>query len=90
MKEEKNKVISPFTEPSVDERFLQLDSFIRSHNHDGRETRNVVILAPTILTGVAAPTSTPKKIGDIFIDTALAQVYMSTGNSSSGDWTLLN
>lgn len=45
---------------------------------------------PLIITGTAAPTSTPAKRGDIFINKTLAKVYISTGISSSADWTLIN
>jgi hypothetical protein len=47
-------------------------------------------LHPSIFSGVEAPDSTPSKIGDIFVDTALAKVYVSTGTSSSDDWSILN
>lgn len=45
---------------------------------------------PQVTKGVVAPTSTPKQIGDIFVDTVLAEVYIATGIASSADWTLLN
>lgn len=47
-------------------------------------------LAPTIYTGIIAPTSTPNKIGDTYIDTVLGKVYVSVGISSSADWKILN
>ncbi len=47
-------------------------------------------LAPTIYTGIIAPTSIPNKIGDTYIDTALGKVYVSVGISSSADWKILN
>jgi len=46
--------------------------------------------APTIFTGVAAPTTTPDKIGDLFIDSVLGKVYVATGVSNSTDWKILN
>jgi hypothetical protein len=40
--------------------------------------------------GTAAPTTTPAKIGLLFIDTTGAKVYVSTGTASSADWKALN
>lgn len=45
---------------------------------------------PTILTGTAAPATTPVKIGDMYIDTTNVKVYVATGTSASTDWTVLN
>lgn len=45
---------------------------------------------PEISTGTSAPTSTPRKVGDMFVDTSANKVYVSTGTSSSSDWTILN
>lgn len=46
--------------------------------------------APTIYNGILAPTLTPTKIGDTFINTAAGKVYVATGVSSSADWKILN
>jgi len=46
--------------------------------------------SPTISTGIAAPTSIPNKIGNMYIDTVLSKVYVSTGIVSSSDWKILN
>ena len=40
--------------------------------------------------GTAAPTSTPIKIGDMFIDNVANKVYVSCGTSNSTDWRILN
>lgn len=45
---------------------------------------------PTISFGIVAPASTPVKIGDIYVNTAGAKVYISKGVSSSSDWVVLN
>jgi len=45
---------------------------------------------PLITTGILAPTSTPTKIGDIFVNTTGSKVYISKGTSSSADWLILN
>ena len=41
-------------------------------------------------TGTDAPTSTPIKIGDFFIDTTNKKVYASCGTDASTDWEVLN
>lgn len=46
--------------------------------------------APIITTGTTAPSSTPNKVGDIFIDTAGKKLYFATGVSSSADWVIAN
>ena len=45
---------------------------------------------PSISSGVVVPASTPFKVGDIYIDTALDKVYVATATASSADWTILN
>lgn len=47
-------------------------------------------LAPTIYQGIIAPTSTPSKIGDTYIDTFARKVYVSVGTTNSADWEILN
>jgi hypothetical protein len=42
------------------------------------------------LTGTTAPLTTPQTVGIQFIDTANKKIYVSTGTSSSFDWTILN
>ena len=44
---------------------------------------------PEIYIGTAAPTTTPRKVGDIFVDTSTPNVYISRGTSSSSDWKLV-
>lgn len=45
---------------------------------------------PQIFTGIVAPVVKPIHLGDIFINTVLAKVYIATGLSSSSDWSILN
>lgn len=45
---------------------------------------------PYITSGSGAPGTTPGKIGDMYVRTSNAKVYVSTGTSSSADWTILN
>lgn len=40
--------------------------------------------------GTAAPTTTPARVGLIFIDKAAGKVYISKGIASSADWIPLN
>ena len=39
-----------------------------------------------INSGVVAPTSTPSRVGEIYIDSVAGDVYISTGTASSADW----
>ena len=39
-----------------------------------------------VTSGTVAPTSTPAKIGDIYVNTVLKQTYVANGTSSSADW----
>ena len=88
--EDKNKTISPFDDISVDAQVASLKRLLDSHTHDGRETRLVNSTSPTITSGTAAPTTTPKKIGDMYVKTDTGKVYISAGTSSSSDWKILN
>ncbi len=47
---------------------------------------DVVNTKSTVSTGVAAPTSTPSTIGDLFINTATPGIYIAKGTTSSADW----
>jgi len=47
-------------------------------------------LFPTISTGTAAPTTTPTKIGNIFIDTTAKKFYFANGTTASTDWIITN
>ena len=42
--------------------------------------------APSIESGIGAPSSTPSKIGDIYVDISTPQLYFSKGSTSSADW----
>lgn len=46
--------------------------------------------APTISSGTTAPTSTPAKVGDMYVDTVLKRTYVANGTSSSADWIKQN
>lgn len=42
------------------------------------------------LTGSAAPATTPQAVGIQFVDATNKKIYVSTGTSSSSDWTITN
>ncbi len=44
----------------------------------------------TVTTGADVPASTPAALGQIYVDTGHTKVYVSTGTSSSADWTIMN
>lgn len=54
---------------------------------DGTSPSSVV---PTISTGTSAPTTTPGKIGDIFIDTTAHKYYFADGIINSNNWVITN
>ena len=59
------------------------DDFTSSDWNDmvtDQKTRSVVT------SGAGVPSSTPGKIGDIYIDTSALKIYIATGASSSADW----
>jgi len=43
-----------------------------------------------ITTGTTAPSSTPTKVGDQFIDTTNGNIYIAKGTTSSADWVQVN
>lgn len=43
-----------------------------------------------VSSGSSAPTSTPSKIGDIYVDTTNKKFYKAAGTSSGADWVLQN
>jgi len=45
---------------------------------------------PTITYGTSAPSTTPTKIGDRYINTSTKKEYCAMGISSSDDWVILN
>ena len=47
-------------------------------------------VSPIISSGDGSPSSTPGKIGDLYIDTSGKKAYIATGTTNSSDWTILN
>lgn len=58
----------------------------RIKTYDGSAWR----YSPNVYTGTAAPATTPLAVGDTFIDTSGAKMYVATGTASSADWTIVN
>jgi hypothetical protein len=59
-------------------------------DYAGKITATSISCSPTISSGTSAPATTPTKVGDMFVDTTGKKIYVATGVSSSGDWTILN
>lgn len=58
-------------------------------------TNNITVTAtdagaPTLSSGNGVPSSTPAKVGDIYVDTTNYKTYISKGSSSSADWIKQN
>lgn len=45
---------------------------------------------PDITTGTAAPTTTPSRVGNIYVDTTNKKLYFAVGHSTSADWIIAN
>jgi len=59
-------------------------------NVTGSVTTPSVSCSPTISSGIAAPSTTPAKVGNVYVDTTNKKIYFSTGTASSADWTIVN
>ncbi|MGN6196505.1 MAG: glycosyl hydrolase family 28-related protein [Ginsengibacter sp.] len=70
------------------------DSLVTSHQgilqKVSSSTYAISSTTPIISTGTTAPTSTPAKAGDIYIDLTNRKLYFAGGNSSSSDWIIAN
>ena len=51
---------------------------------------STVVAKPTISSGAGSPSSTPTKVGDIYIDTTGDDAYIAVGTASSADWEKTN
>ena len=62
------------------------------HAHNGSDSNQIDFkhIANALSVGVAAPTTIPAAVGQIFINTALGKVYMATNTASSAGWAILN
>ena len=46
--------------------------------------------ATLISSGTTAPSSTPDKVGDVYLDTTAKKIYFATGTTDENDWTIVN
>lgn len=65
-------------------------NYVKDVDKDLQKVFNRINKMPNITTGTAAPTTTPSRIGNIYIDTNNKKVYFAMGHSSSADWTVVN
>jgi hypothetical protein len=56
----------------------------------GTDAPQLIYALPNITSGTTAPSSTPEKIGNFYVDTVAGKLYFSKGTSSSADWTIAN
>jgi hypothetical protein len=59
-------------------------------NGNGAITTNSISCSPTISSGTTSPSSTPAKVGDMYVDTTAKKIYVATGTTNSTDWTIIN
>lgn len=52
--------------------------------------RLLVDTSGSVTSGTSTPGTTPASLGLIYIKTDTSKVYISTGTSSSADWTIVN
>ena len=48
------------------------------------------LMAPSAISGTSAPTTTPDRIGNLYVATSTGKGYIAVGTSSSSDWAILN
>lgn len=47
-------------------------------------------MAPQVSSGILPPTTTPTKVGNMFVDTIARKVYVAVDTTNSADWEILN
>ena len=45
---------------------------------------------PVVISGTAAPTTAPAKLGQIYLDTTAKVCYVAFGTAAVGDWIAVN
>jgi len=66
------------------------DNYVKDVDKDLQKVVNRINKTPNITTGTASPTTTPSRIGNIYVDTNNKKIYFATGHASSSDWTVVN
>ena len=46
--------------------------------------------SPLVTAKAGAPAITPRRVGDIYISTTTAKVYIATATATSGSWVVVN
>jgi hypothetical protein len=69
-------VVVPHKDPAIEREF--------------QNSYQAISAKPTIFTGAGAPTTTPIKIGDIYVSTTTSKIYISTSAATSGSWAIIN
>lgn len=67
-----------------------LDGYTKDIDNDLKRTFQKLRRVPDITTGTAVPTTTPSRIGNMYVDTTNKKIYFATGHTSSADWTVVN
>lgn len=58
-----------------------------------REFQNAyqsINVKPSVSSGAGAPSKAPGKLGDIYISTTTAKVYIATATATSASWVVVN
>jgi hypothetical protein len=66
------------------------NDYARASEKDLNNIFQFVGNCPQVYSGKVVPNLAPKRIGDIYINTATAKVYIATGISSASDFKILN
>lgn len=66
------------------------NDYARANEKDLQNLFQYTSKCPQVFMGKVAPILAPRAIGDIYVNTVLAKVYISSGISSSTDWKVLN
>lgn len=63
----------------IDEDLLEIGTDYKTH-----------LMAPSVTHGIGAPSTTPARIGNLFVDTSAGKGYIAVGVTASTDWKILN
>lgn len=67
-----------------------LEAYVTDIDSDLLTLFRAMRFVPSVTQGIIAPASTPRQIGDMYVDTVAKKLYFATGIASSGDWTAAN
>jgi hypothetical protein len=77
-------------EPADGGLIIEQLSIVADDYDDAIQKKHDGLIQPNISSGTAAPSSTPTKVGDIYIDTNNKKLYFAVGILSSADWEIAN